>query len=57
MSKLQFIDTPFPDNHDGFDYAPKSFTEVQKEVESAFAQRERAKSENKMMSMLTSIMK
>lgn len=57
MSKLQFIDTPFPDNHDGFDYAPKSFTEVQKDMESAFAQRERAKSENKMMSMLTSIMK
>lgn len=57
MSKLQFIDTPFPDNHDGFDYAPKSFTEVQKEIESEFAQRDRAKSENKMMSMLTSIMK
>lgn len=57
MSKLQFIDTPFPDNHDGFDYAPKSFTEVQNEMESEFAQRERANSENKMLSMLTSIMK
>lgn len=57
MSKLQFIDSPFPDNHDGFDYAPKSFTEVQKEMESEFAQLERVKSENKMMSLLTSIMK
>lgn len=57
MSKLQFIDTPFPDNHDGFDYSPKSFTEVQKEMESEFARRERAKSDNKMMSMLASILK
>lgn len=57
MSKLQFIDNPFPDNHDGFDYSPKSFTDHQKELESAFAEREKAKQENKMMSMFASIMK
>lgn len=57
MSKLQFIDTPFPDNHDGFDYAPKSFMDVQHEIESEIAQKERQRNENQMMSMMSSIFK
>ena len=57
MSMLQFIDTPFPDNHNGFDYSPKSFMDVQHEAESAVQQKQYAEQENKMKSMLASIMK
>lgn len=57
MSMLQFIHTPFPDNHNGFDYSPKSFMDVQHEVESAVQQKRNAEQENKMKSMLASIMK
>lgn len=57
MSMIQFIRDPFPDNHDGFDYSPKSFTDVQRETEQAVQSSENAKQQNKMMSMLMSILK
>lgn len=57
MSALQFIKDPFPDNHDGFDYSPKSFTDSQREVSDSFASKENAKAQNKLMSMLASVFK
>lgn len=57
MSTLQFIRDPFPDNHDGFDYAPKSFTESQREITDFVASRDNAKSQNKLMSLLASVFK
>lgn len=57
MSKIQFIATPFPDNHDGFDYSPASFTDVQRELDSDVAERESQQQEKKLLSMLTSVFK
>ena len=53
MSKIQFIHSPFPDNHDGFDYAPKSFMDIQHDEQA----QEQSVKENKLLSMLTSIFK
>ena len=53
MSKIQFIKSPFPDNHNGFDYAPASFMDVQREDES----KKVASSESQILSMLLSILK
>ena len=57
MSMIQFIKTPFPDNHDGFDYSPKSFMDVQHELDAQIADAQNKQQQNKMMSMLSSIMK
>ena len=57
MSMLHFIRSPFPDNHDGFDYAPKSFTDQQRELDDALRQKQNAESQNKLMSMFASIFK
>ena len=57
MSKIQFINTPFPDNHDGFDYAPKSFTDVQRDEEAEAIARQSKEQESKLMSMIASIFK
>lgn len=57
MSTLQFIKDPFPDNHDGFDYSPKSFIDSQREITDSVASKENAKAQNKMMSMLASVFK
>lgn len=57
MSMIQFIRSPFPDNHDGFDYTPKSFMDVQHEMEQAVQSSENSKQQNKIMSMLMSIFK
>lgn len=57
MSALQFFKDPFPDNYDGFDYSPKSFTDSQREISDSVASKENAKSQNKMMSMLASVFK
>ena len=54
---LHFIRSPFPDNHDGFDYAPKSFTDQQRELDDALRQKQNAESQNKLMSMFASIFK
>lgn len=57
MSKIQFIDTPFPDNHDGFDYSPKSFTDVQRDEEAEMTARASMTRQNKMLGMIASIFK
>lgn len=57
MGKIQFIDTPFPDNHDGFDYAPKSFTDVQRDEEAEMTARASMTRQNKMLGMIASIFK
>lgn len=57
MSMLQFINTPFPDNHNGFDYAPKSFMEQQAELEASSAKADRAKAQKNMSNMLASLLK
>ena len=57
MSMIHFIKDPFPDNHNGFDYAPKSFTDVQREMDEETSRSETVKSEKKIMSMLASIFK
>ena len=57
MSFINFIKTPFPDNHDGFDYSPKSFMDVQHEMEHKMSEKELQKSQSKLLSMLTSIFK
>ena len=54
---IQFIKSPFPDNHDGFDYSPKSFTDVQNEFETAVSDSQKQKREKEMMSMFKSIFK
>lgn len=57
MSQIHFIKSPFPDNHDGFDYAPKSFTDVQREEMSKVQEAENQKSQKKLMSMFASLFK
>ena len=57
MSMLHFIDNPFPDNHDGFDYSPKSFMDVQNEHEAEVIQKRNADAQKKMMNMFASIFK
>ena len=57
MSQIHFINDPFPDNHNGFDYTPKSFTDVQREYSQAVESKNNEQSQNKLLSMLTSIFK
>ena len=57
MSMIHFMDNPFPDNHDGFDYAPKSFMDVQHEIQQKMSDADKASQEKKMMSMFASIFK
>lgn len=57
MSKIQFLNDPFPDNHDGFDYSPKSFSDVQREHDEALSAAQSSKQQNKLLSMLASIFK
>lgn len=57
MSMIHFLDNPFPDNHDGFDYAPKSFSDVQKEHDAEVQQKQNAASQKKMLNMFASIFK
>lgn len=57
MSMIHFLDNPFPDNHDGFDYAPKSFSDVQKEYDAEVQQKQNAASQKKMLNMFASIFK
>lgn len=57
MSQIHFINDPFPDNHDGFDYTPKSFTDVQREYSAAVQDKQNQAQQSKMLSMLTSIFK
>lgn len=57
MSQINFIDTPFPDNHNGFDYSPKSFTDVQREELQKVQDANNSAQEKKTLSMLASIFK
>lgn len=57
MSMLQFINNPFPDNHNGFDYAPKSFMEQKAELEASSAKADQAKAQKNMSNMLASLLK
>lgn len=57
MSMLNFIRDPFPDNNNGFDYAPKSYTEVEREYEEDVKQAHDSRQQNKLMSMIASIFK
>lgn len=57
MSLIQFINTPFPDNHDGFDYSPKSFSDVQREHDKLVADSRSNKQQMKLLSMFASIFK
>lgn len=57
MSQINFIRDPFPDNNDGFDYAPKSFTEVQREHDTEVQQVNDRKQQTKLLSMIASIFK
>ena len=57
MSMIQFLKSPFPDNHDGFDYSPKTFLDVQREHDSEIQLKKNADSQNKLMSMIASIFK
>lgn len=57
MSKLHFMDNPFPDNYDGFDYSPQSETDSHRQYDETVKQAQNAKAQNKMMSMLSSIFK
>lgn len=57
MSLIHFIKSPFPDNHDGFDYTPKSFTDVQREQLAEIEQKEASNRSNKLLSMIASIFK
>lgn len=47
-----FINDPFPDNHDGFDYAPKSVEDVNREM----SDKEQSAKERKLLNMLVSVM-
>ena len=57
MSMIQFIKTPFPYNHDGFDYSPTSFMDVQHEEEAEMMDKKNQAQQNKLMSMFASIFK
>ena len=57
MSMINFIKSPFPDNHNGFDYTPKSFTDVQREMDLETQYKKNAVSQNKLMSLFASIFK
>ena len=57
MSMINFIKSPFPDNHNGFDYTPKSFTDVQRESDAAIQQKKNSESQNKLLSLFASIFK
>lgn len=57
MSKLHFLHDPFPDNHDGFDYAPKSISDVINEDRNESEVRSNERAQNKMLSMFASIFK
>ena len=57
MSQIHFIKSPFPDNHNGFDYAPKSFTDFQREEMAKVQEAENQKSQKKLMSMFASLFK
>lgn len=57
MSMINFLKTPFPDNHDGFDYNPKTFTDVQREIDEETQMKKNLQSQNKLMSMFASIFK
>lgn len=53
MSMINFIKSPFPDNHDGFDYAPKSVQDIQRES----AEINKTDKESKLLGMVLSILK
>ena len=57
MSMLNFIKSPFPDNHNGFDYSPKSFTDVQREHDEVVAAAQSSMQQNKLLSLFASIFK
>ena len=57
MSMIQFIKDPFPDNHDGFDYAPASLRDIQDEEEAQALARQSLEHQKKMSNMLASILK
>jgi hypothetical protein len=57
MSAIHFMDNPFPDNHNGFDYAPKSESDEIEEEKQRFEDSQNRKAQNQMVSMLASIFK
>lgn len=57
MSALRFINNPFPDNHDGFDYSPKSESDIVAEERQSLQDSQNRKAEKNMVSMLSSIFK
>lgn len=57
MSMISFIHDPFPNNHDGFDYSPKSFQDIQSEHAAEVSSAQNAKTESKMLSLISSIFK
>lgn len=52
MSKIEFLNDPFPDNHNGFDYTPQSVSDVERQMSDA----ERQKKENDLMYKLLTVL-
>lgn len=57
MSAIHFMNNPFPDNHNGFDYTPQSELDLHRQYEESLVSADRAKSENEFKSMIASIFK
>lgn len=57
MSMIHFMSDPFPDNHNGFDYAPQSESDLHREFEEMSNQANNSKAQNKLMSMFASLLK
>lgn len=57
MSKIRFLNTPFPDNHNGFDYSPASYMDVKAEESASVRAKHDQKQANKLMSLFASIFK
>lgn len=48
---------PFPDNHNGFDYAPQSESDIHAEYQNEVSQANQSRQQDKLMGMLASIFK
>lgn len=57
MSMIDFVKTPFPDNHNGFDYSPATYTDAIREVQNDAITAEQKKNEQKFLQMFASIFK
>lgn len=57
MSARHYMNNPFPDNHNGFDYSPKSESDEVAEERQQMQESQNRASEKKLLNMLTSIFK